>query len=280
MFGSGSIAEAMIKGILAQPLTTPDQVSVMNRSNEERLQQLHDTYKVNITFTAQGKEKLVHEADVILLCVKPKDAVHALHQLKTMMRTETLLVSVVAGLSLQAIQQLLGTIAVVRAMPNTSSMIRLGVTALCYSPSVRETERAIAIALFQAIGITIEVEEQQMDIVTALSGSGPAYVYYMMEAMMQAGMEGGLAPQEVKKLTVQTFLGAAEMVRLTAESPAVLRRKVTSPHGTTQAALDIMDTHQLEKTIRLAVHRAAERSLEIEQQLRKDIDTYANASNP
>lgn len=271
MFGAGSIAEAIVRGMLAQQLTKSERISIINRSNDERLQELQHKYNVVIKLNPQGKHELLHNADVIILCVKPKDAVGALYELK-MMRSGALIISVIAGLSLQVIECILGPIAVVRAMPNTSSMIGLSATALCYSKSVSETQRKIAMTLFKTIGIFVEVEEQQMNIVTGLSGSGPAYLYYVMEAMMEAALEGGLTPKHAKELTVQTVLGTAEMVRLTAEEPTELLRKVTSPNGTTQAALDVMNNYQMGRVIRLAVHRAAERSLEIEQQIKKDIE--------
>ncbi|MCY9759682.1 pyrroline-5-carboxylate reductase [Paenibacillus alvei] len=272
IFGAGSIAEAIVRGVLAKQLTEPEQFSMINRSNNERLQELKRKYGVTIELTSKGKQELLHEADVIVLCMKPKDAAAALHELKPLLRPGTLIISVIAGLSLHAIQHILGPIAAVRTMPNTSSTIGLGATAICCSQSVDDTQRAIAMIIFEAIGIAVEVEEQHMNIVTGLSGSGPAYLYYVMEAMMQAGVEGGLTQEIAHDLTVQTVLGAAEMVRRMQEEPAELRRKVTSPGGTTQAALDVMNSHYMSKTIISAVHRAAERSQEMEHQIGREIE--------
>ncbi len=272
IFGAGSIAEAIVRGVLAKQLTEPSQISMINRSNNERLLQLKRKYGVTIELSSEGKQQLLQEADVIVLCMKPKDAAGALHELKPLLRSGTLIISVIAGLSLHAIEHILGPVAAVRTMPNTSSTIGLGATAICCSDAVNDTQRAIAMAMFEAVGIAVEVEEQHMNIVTGLSGSGPAYLYYVMEAMIQAAVDGGLTKEDARDLTVQTVLGAAEMVRLTQEEPAELRRKVTSPGGTTQAAIDVMNTHHVGRTIVSAVHRAAERSQEMEHQIGREIE--------
>lgn len=272
IFGAGSMAEAIVRGMTEQQLTAPDRIAVINRSNAERLHELQDRYGVTIELTAEAKQKRLAAADIIVLAIKPKDAAAALFDLKPLLRADTLLVSVVAGLSIATMQHIIGSAPLVRTMPNTSSNIGLGATALCCSQEVTAEQKFAAMTMLNAMGIVTEVEEPYLNIVTGLSGSGPAYVYYLMEAMIQAGMEGGLSQEQSHDLTVQTVLGAAEMVRRTGEEPATLRRKVTSPGGTTQAALEVLERYQFANAMKTAIHRAEARAQEMGEQIGRNME--------
>jgi pyrroline-5-carboxylate reductase len=274
-YGAGSMAEAILRGLVESKLADPQQIHVMNRQNAERLQQLHERYGVIPANTDSEKISALSSADVIILGMKPKDAAAALKALQAFLRPEQLILSVIAGLSISTIHQLLGRPQpVVRTMPNTSSTIGLGATGISYSESVSPQQRELAQAMFQAVGIIAIVDEPLIEAVTGVSGSGPAYVYYLMEAMISAGVELGLSPEAAQELTVQTVRGAAEMIKATGETPGELRRKVTSPNGSTQAALEVMDQFHFQEGVQKAILRCAGRAREMGEAIK------AEAVNP
>ena len=155
-------------------------------------------------------------------------------------------------------------------MPNTSASIGLGSTGIAFSKEISEEQRQLVMTLFEAVG-NVTVIEEEMDILTGISGSGPAYFYYMMEAMTAAGIRGGLTPEQSRELTLQTILGAARMVQQTGEQPSSLRAKITSPNGSTQAALETLDKGDFFETVIAAVNRCAERSKEMGAMLKEQI---------
>jgi len=263
-YGAGSMAEAIVRGLIGQGLTEGPNIGMLNRQNAERLTELNARYGVATAVDDAAKQDMIRNADIVFLAPKPKDAASALEQLRPLLSSGQLIVSVIAGLSIRTIEQLLGRpMAIVRTMPNTSSTIGLGATGISYSAAVTSEQRALSEAMFQAVGLTAVVDEPLLDVVTGVSGSGPAYIYYMMESMIAAGEKLGLTAEAARELTVQTVLGAAEMVRATGEQPADLRRKVTSPNGTTQAALETLDASGFSAGIERAVARAAERAGEL-----------------
>lgn len=272
-YGAGSMAEALVRSIIHNQLTSPGQISMLNRQNKDRLRELHDRYGIQTVLQGFEHDELLRSADVVLLAMKPKDAADALELLKPLFNENQLIISVIAGLSIETIKSLLGKrMPIVRTMPNTSSTIGLGVTALSYSDEVTETQRLITEQLFGSVGMTEIVEEKMVDRITGISGSGPAYVYYFMEAMTEAAVELGFDSETARRLVVQTFLGASEMMRLTGEDPAELRRKVTSPGGTTQAAIELMAQEGLKETLLKAIFRCVERATEIGQETERKIN--------
>lgn len=263
-YGAGSMAEAMARGLIDRQLIAPERISMLNRSNAERLTELNGKYGVSTVLQGESNEHYLRGADIIFLAMKPKDAVEAIGAIRPLISPNQLIISVIAGLSIQSIELLLGgKLPIVRSMPNTSSTIGLGATGISYSEAVTTAQRSIAEAMFQSIGINAVVEESLQESVTGISGSGPAYVYYFMEAMMKAAEELGLESDMARELIVQTVLGAAEMVRQTGEDPAELRRKVTSPNGTTQAAIELMAERGLQEAIIAGAIRSAVRAREI-----------------
>jgi len=262
--GAGSMAEAIIKGLIDTKLLAPGQISAINRSHAPRLEELAALYGITIPADEADKSRLIREADIVVLAMKPKDAGTAITALSPLLYDGQLLISVIAGLSISALQELLGKkLPIIRTMPNTSSTIGLGATGMSLSSEVTKEQERLATAIFESVGIVKIVDEQLLDAVTGVSGSGPAYIYYVMEAMIQGGIECGLAPDAARELTVQTVLGAAKMVQQTGEEPAELRRKVTSPGGTTQAALELMADYKLQEAVINGVKRAAERAREL-----------------
>lgn len=262
--GAGSMAEAIFRGLIEKKIADPNKISVINRSDNEKLERLRERYGVQVSADPNRKADMIAQADIVVLAMKPKDAEASFRELKSQVSGRQLLVSVIAGLAIAKIAALLETdAAIVRTMPNTSTTIGLGATGVSFSSNVTSEQKELALALFESVGIVSVVDEPLLDIVTGVSGSGPAYVYYFMEAMTKAAVEGGLTDEQARLLTLQTVLGAAHMVELTGEDPAELRRKVTSPNGATQAAIETLDRHQFCEGIVRAVFRSAERSKEM-----------------
>ncbi|WP_139999475.1 pyrroline-5-carboxylate reductase [Paenibacillus paridis] len=271
-YGAGSMAEAIVRGLTNEKLVAPERISMLNRQNKERLNELNERYGVQTIVQGSSNEDYLRGADIVFLMMKPKDAAEAIAAIKPLVSPKQLFISVIAGLSISAIEKLLGGEAsVVRAMPNTSSTIGLGATGISYSPSVTPQQRTLTEAIFSSVGINAIVDESLQQAITGVSGSGPAYVYYFMESMIASAVELGLTQTAAKELVVQTVLGAAEMVRNTGEEPAELRRKVTSPNGTTQAAIELMDENRFTETISKAVHRSAERAGELGAAIERSI---------
>jgi pyrroline-5-carboxylate reductase len=274
--GGGSMAEAIIKGMIDQQTAPIECISVVNRSDNDRLEELTKRYGIQIGTNDQARNDLIKQSNVIVLAMKPKDAGSALQTLAPLLNKNQLLVSVIAGLTITTIQQALNQkLPVARTMPNTSSTIGKGTTGISFSEEVSQAQIVTANAMFNSIGIVKEVEEAKLDIVTGLSGSGPAYIYYMMEALIKAGIQGGLDEETARSLTVQTVLGAAEMVNTTKAEPSELRGKVTSPGGTTQAAIETMDELGFQSSIIQAVLRAKERAEEMGSEITESIRSQA-----
>ncbi len=271
-YGAGSMAEAIVRGMIARSVIASENITMLNRSSSERLAELRSRYGVRGSNDPGQKAEILANANVIVLAMKPKDAAEALRGLAPQLSPGQLIVSVIAGLTIRTIQALLGTTQpVVRTMPNTSSTIGLGATGIAFSKEVDDSSRRLALNIFESVGITSVIEEERMEILTGISGSGPAYIYYMMEAMTAAGIRGGLTPEQSAELTVQSVLGAARMVQQTGEEPAALRKKVTSPNGATQAAIETLEKGDFFETVIAAVNSCAERSREMGAAVEKEL---------
>ncbi|OWA37169.1 pyrroline-5-carboxylate reductase [Saccharibacillus sp. O16] len=268
-FGAGSMAEAVARGLIARAVIAPERIVFLNRSSTARLEELNQRYGTLGANDSAAKEEALRTSPVVILAMKPKDAAEALQQLGTLIGPDTLVVSMIAGLSIETLRRLLGRSEqpVVRTMPNTSSSIGLGVTGISYSADLPENRRHLARILFEAVGLVVETEESKIDALTGISGSGPAYIYYMMEALIEAAKLGGMTDEQAREMTIQTVLGAAQMVRQTGEEPAELRRKVTSPNGATQAAIEKLDESDFYGAVIRAAQRCSERSAEMGKEL-------------
>lgn len=260
MIGAGNMADALIKGLLSRQVLPPGALWATNRSNRERLAGLQARYGVHIT---PVKPPLLDAARVIILAVKPKDARGVLDEIGGTVHREQLVISVIAGIPLASLEAALPQVPVVRAMPNTSAAVLASATAVAAGARATEAHLQIATRIFEAVGDTVAVPEAVLDAVTGLSGSGPAYVYRLIEAMIHAGTDLGLSDELARRLSVQTLIGAARMLEESAEHPAELRRRVTSPGGTTMAALGVLEDRGFARAVRDAISRAAERAREI-----------------
>lgn len=267
--GAGSMAEAMISGIVNSEKIPLQQIIVSNRSNKERLQQLEKTYGIN----GVTQENLnFNNIDVIVLAMKPKDAETALQAIRDSLQPHQLILSVLAGITTSFIEQHVPSgQQVIRVMPNTSSMIGESATAISSGKYTSEQNRLIATELLESIGKVYTIPEEKMDIFTGIAGSGPAYFYYLMEHMEKAGIDGGLTEETVRQIIAQTLLGAAKMIQKQGESPTILRENVTSPNGTTAAGITALEMHGGGIAISEAIKQAANRSKEMNLQLEKPI---------
>ena len=257
--GAGSMAEAMISGFIATNTVPNSNVYVTNRSNFARLVDLQTLYQVQIL------EKLedIADASIVVLAMKPKDAKVAMESIAPYISDETGVISVLAGISLQTLEKGLYKRPIARVMPNTSAAVGLSATGVAFNEHSNEPFKQKVLQLLQAIGKVLQVEEEQIHTVTALSGSGPAYIYYLMEGFMEAGEELGLQADEVRTLMTQTLLGAAKMLETYEQSPAELRQKVTSPNGTTAAGVQALQDNHFKEAVISCVKAAAARSKEL-----------------
>ncbi len=258
--GAGNMAEALVSGIITAKLCEPACLFASDVS-ATRLEVLKDRYHIQV---GAINVDAVLWADVVILCVKPQVLNEVLLDIQSSLSEKQLVISVAAGVSIASIQATIGqTIPLVRAMPNTPAIIQEGVTALaaCSGLSIAHVQDAQRI--FESVGQVVVVDESLMNAVTGLSGSGPAYVYLAIEALIDGGVRVGLPRHVAHTLAVQTVLGAAKMVKETGEHPAVLKDRVTSPGGTTIAGLQQLEIGGLRATLMDAVEAATYRSSEL-----------------
>ncbi|MBM7619103.1 pyrroline-5-carboxylate reductase [Bacillus tianshenii] len=267
--GAGSMAEAMVSGIVASKIVPAENVIVSNRSNVNRLNELQNKYGVR----GVAKDSLpFEELDIIVLAMKPKDIDQALSFLKDKIKPHQLLLSVLAGISTNYMEEgLHGNQPVIRVMPNTSSMIGESATAISTGTYVGMDQVMDAKAILSTIGKVYTIGEEQMDVFTGVAGSGPAYFYYLMEHMEKTANEAGLDENVTRDVVAQTILGAAKMLLTNHEEPESLRKKVTSPNGTTAAGLEALRENGGGKAISAAIKGAAQRSKEISTENEREL---------
>lgn len=261
--GAGNMARALVGGLIHSGVPAANLYS--SDHNPSHLQALcRDTGIV----AAKDNQQVVDQCDVVVLAVKPQ-AMHDMINALQLGDHIPLFLSIAAGLRTHALNQWFGReIPLVRAMPNTPALVGAGATGLFATRHVTESQREIAETIMRAVGITLWLEEEaQLDAVTAVSGSGPAYFFYLMEAMEQAGQQLGLDAETARLLTVQTAFGAAKLALEVEEEPRVLRERVTSPGGTTEQAIRYLNTQDTRDILVAAVKAARERSEQLAQQL-------------
>lgn len=257
--GPGAMAEAMIAGLLRNQLAEPQHL-LASGPRAERVEQLHAKYGI-IPFTDNAAAAA--QADVVVLSVKPQRLSAVMKGLKGL-RPEALVLSIIAGASLKKIGTGLKHAAVVRSMPNTPAQIGEGISVWCASESVNEEQKETARAILSALGEQVFVEDEHyLDMATALSGTGPAYVFMFMEALIDAGVHMGFPRRIAEQLVVQTIRGSTSFYLQAERHPATLRNQVTSPGGTSAEALYYLEKAGFRTAISRAVWAAYQRSLEL-----------------
>ncbi|MEM9188628.1 MAG: pyrroline-5-carboxylate reductase [Myxococcota bacterium] len=265
--GGGNMAEALIRGLRDGPLrAAPIAVSDIR---PDRLHELADRYDIA---PAESNVQAVADAPVAVLAVKPQKLPEVLGEVKNHTQGK-LIVSVVAGVSSSAIEKVVAKDArVIRAMPNTPALVGAGATAVAPGARAGVEDLALAERLFESVGTVYRVDETQIDAVTGLAGSGPAYVFLFIEALRDAGIAAGLSPEVAGALAAQTVYGAATLLRETEEDPEALRRNVTSPHGTTERGVARLQAERLSEAVKAAVLDAQARSRELGGEFDRAID--------
>ncbi len=263
--GGGNMAQALIGGLIARGMPA---TRITVSDPVEKVRELLAEKDVHVT---DDNAAAVRNADIVLFAVKPQVFSGILKPLQGLLEGK-LVISIVAGAEIATIAKILQTERIVRVMPNTPALVQTGAHGLFADAAVDAKDRELASQILASTGLTIWVNsEAQIDAVTAVSGSGPAYFFYMMESMIRAGKNLGLDEKVATALTLQTALGAAQMAITSSSSPAELRKNVTSPNGTTQAAIEVFDHAHISQNIQAALAAAQKRSQELAQELSDSI---------
>lgn len=258
--GAGNMAEALVKRLLAAGTAAAQEI-VCAEPRPERRDELHARYGVAVT---PSNVSAAREAEIVLLSVKPQTMDAVLDEIAPAVDGSKLVVSIAAGVPIAAIARKLGPgVRIVRTMPNTPALVGAGATALARGPHASEADLAQAVALFEAVGLAVVVEERLLDAVTGLSGSGPAFVFVAIEALADGGVKAGLPRATAMALAAQTVLGAARLVLETGEHPGRLKDQVTSPGGTTIEGVHALESAGFRAALIAAVDAAARRSREL-----------------
>ena len=258
--GAGNMANAIVGGLVQKGF--PAGNITASSPAEEHLQQIKNAWGV---LTDTDNLNAARQADIIVLSVKPQILKTVCEQLSAALTHQPLIISIAAGIEMASLERWLGTgLAIVRCMPNTPAQVLKGASGLLANAQVSEQQKDLSSELFSGIGLVEWLsDEQQMHAITALSGSGPAYIFLMIEAMEAAAVKQGIEAGSARKLAAQTVLGAAQMVLDTGVAPAQLKRNVMSPGGTTERAIKVFEEQQLLPIVEQAMQAAADRSREL-----------------
>lgn len=265
IIGGGNMGEALMAGITQSGLLLAKEVLFFEPRSDRRefLQKKFDVVAM------KDNRQLIKQAKTLILAVKPQSVPEVMAEMAPLAKPDHLLISICAGVSLEYLQSFFSfPLRMIRAMPNTPALIQKGATALAPSPMAKSEDLSAAEKIFQAVGITAVVKESQMDAVTGLSGSGPAYIFAVIEALAAGGVKEGLAQDVALALTTQTVLGAAYLIQATGKHPATLRDQVCTPGGTTMAGLYALEEGGFRLALMNAVIAATNRSRELGEALK------------
>jgi pyrroline-5-carboxylate reductase len=270
--GAGNMGEAFVGALIRIGIFSPSMIYTSD-INEKRLNILNKTYGISVM---KDNFKVFSECEIIFIAVKPQHIYHVLSQISEhegyQIPNRKIVVSIAAGIPLRKIEALLYNslnnesrerLPIIRVMPNTPALVLAGMSGMSANKYAKAEDLNTIKIILEAIGKAIEFKEEDLDAVTALSGSGPAYVFYIAEAMIEGGIKVGLEPDKAAMLTVATIQGALKLMEESNESPEILRRKVTSPGGTTEAAFKILEKNKVKQNIIEAIKAAARRSKEL-----------------
>jgi len=273
IIGAGNMGEVFVGALLASDISDPAGI-LMSDISTEKLNSIKTAHGIH---TTDNNSELFIKSDVVILAVKPQIIEKVLQEIREnkdnlQVSKRTLVISIAAGIKVEKIESILYRgiddantkhIPIIRVMPNTPALVLSGMSAVCGNRNTNSEDMEIVNEILMSMGKVLSVEEDEMDAVTALSGSGPAYAFYLAEAMMEAGIVLGFNPETAATLTYTTLQGAARLLEKQNESPEELRRKVTSPGGTTEAAITVLQKNRVKETIIEAIKTAAQRSKEL-----------------
>lgn len=258
--GAGNMAEALIRGLVRGGHVPAARISA-SAPRRERLDELKAAYGIDVT---SDNREIAKRSGLIVLSIKPQIMDKVLREIGDQVAPGTLVVSIAAGVDTETIEEALAEgVRVIRAMPNTPALVGAGATAISPGKHAGEADLAAAKALFDAVGITVQLDETHLDAVTGLSGSGPAYIFLILEALADAGVKVGLSRRNAQRLAAQTVMGSAKLLLDTDEHPGKLKDMVTSPGGTAIAGLHTLEAGGLRTTLINAVETATKRSREL-----------------
>ncbi len=258
ILGAGKMGEALLSGLLRAGRPPSSVVAVVRR--EERATALRESYGVSVVSAAEAAKN----ASVLVVAVKPQDMASALTEISSLTDPGQLVISVAAGITTAFIEQRLAAqVPVVRAMPNTPAVVDEAMSVISAGAYARASHLSVAEELFESVGKVARVPEALQDAATALSGSGPAYVYYLVESMVDAGILLGVPRKTALELVIQAVYGAATMLRESGEHPVILREAVTSPGGTTISAIRELENHRVRAAVLSAIEAARDRGREL-----------------
>lgn len=258
--GAGNMAEALIRGLLKDGHCRVDGIAASG-PRQERIDELAQRFGI---FTSRSNATVVERSEIVVLSVKPQIMHKVLGEISDAMRDDALVISIAAGVPLSSIEKRLhADCRVIRTMPNTPALVDAGATAIARGSRATDDDMALAKTIFDAVGMSIELDEYLMDAVTGLSGSGPAYMFLILEALSDAGVKVGLSRRNAQRLAAQTVLGSAKLLLETDYHPGLLKDMVTSPGGTAIAGLHTLEAGGLRTTLMNAVETATKRSQEL-----------------
>ncbi len=273
--GFGVMGKAIVSSLIGTGRVDRKSLTVVE-PNPERLELLKEEFTINGALDSAGA---INQADIVILAIKPQGLNLAAKSIKGNIREDALLISIMAGVSLDTLREKIGIQQIIRAMPNTPAQIGMGVTVWVTTEQVKEDKKDVATEILQTLGEEVMVDEENyLDMATALSGTGPAYVFLFMEAMIEAGVHMGFPRRIAEKLVVQTLRGSTEFYRQNHEHPARLRNDVTSPGGTTAEALYYLEKAGFRTAISRAIWAAYERSIELGKGKAKKVVEELNKS--
>ncbi|MFA5976481.1 MAG: pyrroline-5-carboxylate reductase [Elusimicrobiota bacterium] len=260
LIGGGNMGEALVAGLIRSGHWKPSQITVTD-VRPDVLKRLRKAYGICI---CSDNRLAIHHADIVLLAVKPQQMSGVLKDLGPSIRRSQRVLSIAAGIRTDFLERfLVPGVSAIRIMPNTPALVGAGAAAIAPGRWAKAADLKMARAIFGTVGTVVQVKERDMDAVTALSGSGPAYVFFLAETLLEAGVALGLAPSVADALVRQTLRGAGQLLSQSPDEPRVLRQKVTSPGGTTEAALQVLSGKGFKKIFAQALRRAAQRSHEL-----------------
>jgi pyrroline-5-carboxylate reductase len=257
--GVGNMGRALVQGLLRSEVVLPEDVKIFDRDPKKMAETIDNTDSY-----APNAKSLIQWSDIVLLAIKPQDMGSVLLDTREVFRPDQLIISIAAGQTTADIESVLDQrVPVVRVMPNLPVVVGVGASAYCLGNFASWPHGVVTSLIFSSVGMVVEVVEEQMDTVTALSGSGPAYVFLLAEMLTEAGTREGLPREVAGYLVTQTLLGGAKMLDKSRLEPAVLREQVTSPNGTTAAAIKVFQDEALLDVMCKGIHAARVRSEEL-----------------
>ncbi|MCX8064196.1 MAG: pyrroline-5-carboxylate reductase [Candidatus Hydrogenedentes bacterium] len=263
VLGFGNMGQAIVGGLINKGIMSPEDISIYDP--DEGKQKTAKEMKVDV---CPLPEILLEKSRVILVAVKPQVLKEALFPIKQKLHESVLLVSIVAGVPIEFYKKFLGVpnLKIIRSMPNTPALVGCGITGVSLSPECGEEEVRVGKVIFSSVGEVVFVPEPQIDVVTAISGSGPAYFFYLCEGLISAGESLGLDKETAYKLAVQTLYGAGTLAKVSKELPETLRMRVTSKGGTTERAINYFQDKDFLGIVKEAIHSAYRRAKELGMQ--------------